>query len=43
VCFLVDFSGSTWQTKIGEKTRKQVLDEKLRAALEALPPGRGST
>jgi hypothetical protein len=39
VCFLIDFSGSTWQTKVGEKTRKQVLDVKLRAALEALPPG----
>jgi len=41
VCFLIDFSGSTWQTKIGEKTRKQVLDLKLREALEALPPGTG--
>jgi HEAT repeat protein len=39
VCFLVDFSGSTWQTKIGEKTRKEVLDAKLRQALEALPAG----
>jgi HEAT repeat protein len=39
VCFLVDFSGSTWQTKVGEKTRKEILDEKLRAALEALPAG----
>lgn len=39
VCFLVDFSGSTWQTKIGEKTRKEVLDRKLREALEALPAG----
>lgn len=41
VCFLIDFSGSTWQTKIGEKTRKQVLDLKLREALEALPAGTG--
>ena len=41
VCFLIDFSGSTWQTKVGEKTRKQVLDAKLREALEALPPGTG--
>ncbi len=39
VCFLVDFSGSTWQTKVGEKTRKEVLDAKLCQALEALPPG----
>ena len=37
ICFLVDFSGSTWQTKVGERTRKEVLDEKLRGALEALP------
>jgi HEAT repeat protein len=37
ITFLVDFSGSTWQTKVGERTRKEVLDEKLRAALEALP------
>ncbi|HEV8113387.1 MAG TPA: HEAT repeat domain-containing protein [Planctomycetota bacterium] len=39
VCFLVDFSGSTWQTKVGDRTRKEILDEKLRAALEALPAG----
>jgi hypothetical protein len=39
VCFLIDFSGSTWQTKIGERTRKQVLDAKLREALESLPAG----
>jgi HEAT repeat protein len=37
IAFLVDFSGSTWQTKVGDRTRKDVLDEKLRAALEALP------
>lgn len=37
VCFLVDFSGSTWDTKVGERSRKQILDAKLRAALEALP------
>ena len=37
VCFLVDFSGSLWQTKVGDKTRKEIVDEKLRAALEALP------
>jgi hypothetical protein len=37
VCFLVDFSGSTWQTKVGERTRKEILDERLRSALEGLP------
>jgi len=39
VCFLIDFSGSTWQTKVGERTRKEVLDLKLRSALESLPEG----
>ncbi len=39
VCFLIDFSGSTWGTKVGERTRKEILDGKLRAALEALPEG----
>jgi HEAT repeat protein len=38
VCFLVDFSGSTWDTKVRDRTRKQVLDAELRKALEALPP-----
>ena len=37
VCFLIDLSGSVWQTKVGDKTRKEVLDLELRAALEALP------
>ncbi len=39
VVFLIDFSGSTWDTKVGDRTRKQVLDLKLREALEALPEG----
>lgn len=38
VAFLIDFSGSTWDTKVGDRTRKQVLDQWLREALEALPP-----
>ncbi|MBK7874213.1 MAG: hypothetical protein IPJ77_00400 [Planctomycetes bacterium] len=37
VVFLVDFSGSTWDTKLGDLTRKQVLDRELGKALEALP------
>jgi HEAT repeat protein len=37
VCFLVDCSGSLWQTKVGDKTRKEIADEKLARALEALP------
>lgn len=37
VCFLVDFSGSLWEEREDGKTRKQVVDEQLRAALEALP------
>ena len=37
VCFLIDLSGSVWQTKVGDKTRKELLDERLRAALGALP------
>jgi HEAT repeat protein len=36
VCFLVDCSGSL-QTKVGGKTRKEIADEKLARALEALP------
>jgi HEAT repeat protein len=38
VCFLIDCSGSLWNTKVGDRTRKEIADEKLRAALEALPP-----
>ncbi|MBI5363912.1 MAG: hypothetical protein HZA53_12085, partial [Planctomycetes bacterium] len=37
VAFLVDFSGSTWDTKVGELTRKQVLERELAKALQALP------
>jgi len=37
VCFLIDFSGSTWREREGGRTRKEVLDGKLREALEALP------
>lgn len=38
VVFLIDFSGSTWMEREGEKTRKSRLDAELRRALEALPP-----
>lgn len=38
VCFLIDLSGSVWQSKVGDKTRKQIVDERLRAALQSLPP-----
>ena len=37
VAFLVDFSGSLWEHKVGERTRKEILDERVRAVLEALP------
>lgn len=37
VCFLIDLSGSVWNSKVGDKTRKEIVDEKLRAALQALP------
>jgi len=37
VTFLIDLSGSMWDTKRGERTRKEMVDEKLRACLEALP------
>lgn len=36
--FLIDFSGSMWQTKIGERTRKEIVDAHLRGVLQALPP-----
>lgn len=39
VVFLVDFSGSTWDTKVGDLSRKEVLDRELGKALEALPDG----
>jgi len=37
VCFLIDCSGSLWNTKVGDRTRKEIADAKLREALEALP------
>jgi HEAT repeat protein len=37
VVFLIDFSGSMWQRREGDKTRKQAVDLELRRALEALP------
>jgi len=37
VAFLIDLSGSMWGAKVGEKTRKELVDERLRACLEALP------
>lgn len=39
VSFLIDLSGSLWQAKVGDKTRKQIVDEQLRAVLKALPEG----
>jgi len=39
VAFLVDLSGSMWSTKVGEWTRKQLVDRALAAALESLPRG----
>jgi hypothetical protein len=39
VCFLIDLSGSVWNSKVGDKTRKEIVDERLRAALQALPEG----
>ncbi|MBL8859070.1 MAG: hypothetical protein JNL28_11225 [Planctomycetes bacterium] len=37
VTFLIDLSGSMWDTEEGGQTRKQLVDVKLRACLEALP------
>ncbi len=39
IAFLIDLSGSLWQAKVGDKTRKQIVDEQLRAVLKALPEG----
>lgn len=39
VAILVDLSGSIWNVRPDGKTRKQFVDEQLRAALEALPEG----
>ena len=37
VCFLIDLSGSVWQKNKDGKTRKSVIDDELKKALEALP------
>ena len=37
VCFLIDFSGSIWEEREGGGTLKEVIDVKLREALESLP------
>lgn len=38
VVFLIDLSGSLWETKVGERTRKEIVDEQLRKVLQALTP-----
>jgi HEAT repeat protein len=37
VAFLIDLSGSIWNVRPDGKTRKQIVDGRLREALEALP------
>ncbi len=37
VTFLIDLSGSIWQKREDGRTRKEVVDEELRKALESLP------
>jgi HEAT repeat protein len=37
VAFLIDFSGSLWRVDENGRSRKAIVDEKMRAALEALP------
>lgn len=37
VTFLIDMSGSMWNTDAGGRTRKELVDLKLRACLESLP------
>ncbi|MFN9785524.1 MAG: hypothetical protein ACK57N_02990 [Planctomycetia bacterium] len=39
VAFLVDLSGSMWSAKVGDWTRKELVDRALAAALESLPRG----
>jgi HEAT repeat protein len=39
VAFLVDLSGSMWSAKVGDLTRKELVDRALAAALESLPRG----
>jgi HEAT repeat protein len=38
VAILIDLSGSIWNERPDGRTRKDVVDQKLREALEALPP-----
>lgn len=37
VCFLIDLSGSIWQKRADGRTRKELVDDELRKALESLP------
>lgn len=37
VCVLVDFSGSLWYERPDGRTRKQLIDERMRALLRSLP------
>jgi len=37
VCFLIDLSGSIWRERSDGRTRKEIVDEKLREVLESLP------
>lgn len=37
VTFLIDLSGSIWQKRADGRTRKEVVDDELRKALESLP------
>ena len=37
VAFLIDFSGSLWRVNDAGRSRKQIVDEKMRAMLESLP------
>jgi len=39
VAFLVDLSGSMWSAKVGDATRKEIVDRALARALESLPRG----
>jgi HEAT repeat protein len=39
LAFLIDLSGSIWFERTGGTTRKQIVDQRLRAVLESLPTG----
>ncbi len=39
IAILIDLSGSIWMERANGRTRKEVVDQKLREALEALPEG----